>query len=79
MGIEDQIFQLAPADTMPPGPDVILMEIDGQPRWLVREGADLPAVVEELNRIGTHVVRHGLWVAQDCGVQKPPPPLRHVS
>lgn len=74
----DGIFCTAPADAFPPGaPPVVHIEIDGQPRWIIRKGADLEEVVAELDRIGTHLVRHGIWRQQRD--DEAPPRLRHVS
>lgn len=59
----DTIFQVVPGNALPPGPPVVIIEIDGAPRWLIREGAPMPDVIDEMNRLGTHLVRHGLWEA----------------
>jgi hypothetical protein len=76
----DGVFRTAPASAFPPSaPPVIYVEADGRPRWVIREDADLADVVAELDRIGTHLVRHGLWAPQDGGDRKPPPSLRHAS
>lgn len=76
----DRIFRTVPESVIPAsGPPVIYVEIDGQPRWLIREGTSLEDALAEMDRIGTHLVRHGLWAAQDGGDHTPPPALRRAS
>ena len=77
----DRVFQTVPAALFPAdAPPVVLLEIDGHPRWLVREGTPLDVVIADLDRIGTHLVRHGIWQPQPDDEQKPPPSrLRHAS
>lgn len=70
----DGIFRTVPGSAFPPsGPPVAYVEIDGQPRWLIREGTPLEDAVAAMDRIATHLVRHGLWAAQPDGDRKPPP------
>ena len=77
----DGIFRIVPADAFPPGSaPVIYVETDARPRLLIREGADLPDVVAELDILATHLVRHGIWQLTEDGDAKPPSRhLRHVS
>lgn len=76
----DGVFRTVPASVFPSAaPPVVYVETEGHPHWLIREGADLEDVVAELDRIGTHLVRHGLWTSQDDDDHKPPPSLRHAS
>jgi hypothetical protein len=73
----DPIFQIVPEGLMPAGHDVIHIDNDGQPTWLIREGVSLPDLVDQLNQYTTHLVRHGLWCPQRDDVK--PPRLRNVS
>lgn len=73
----DEIFRIVPGASMPPGQDVVIVEIDGQPRWLIRDGVSLPDLVSELNQLSTHLVRHGLWVPQRGDTE--PPRMRFAS
>lgn len=73
----DEIFRVVPAHEMPSGPPVVILEIDGQPRYLICEGTPLPVVVAECNRLSTHLIRHGLWRPQQDGTQ--PPRMRHAG
>jgi hypothetical protein len=73
----DPIFQIVPEADMPPGHTVLHLDVDGQPRWLIREGTPLPEIVAELNQLATHIVRHGLWRPQRD--DKQPPHMRHAS
>jgi len=78
----DGIFRTVPAAAFPPTvtEPVAYIEVDGQPQWIIREGADLCDVVAELDRIASHLVRHGIWRLAGDSDQKPPSPrLRHVS
>lgn len=76
----DGIFRIVPAETFPPGAKpVAYLEIDGRPRWVVREGADLPEVVAELDTIATHLVRHGIWQMTDGGDFGSPPHRNRLS
>jgi hypothetical protein len=75
----DGIFRTAPAAAFPPSaPCVILVDVDGQPRWIIREDAPMADVVAELDRIATHLIRHGLWKPCDGGGDLVPPPP-HVN
>jgi hypothetical protein len=58
----------------------VYADIDGQPRWLIRDDTPLAVAVAEIDRIASHLVRHGLWqpVADD-NAKPPAPRLRHVS
>lgn len=74
----DGIFRLAPAAAFSPaGQSVVLVEVDGEPRFLVKEDAPLSDVVADLDLLATHLVRHGIWRRQDDGPA--PPPLRNAS
>lgn len=73
----DRIYQIVAEDDMPPGHTVLHLDINGQPRWLIREGTPLPELVAELNRLSTHLVRHGLWTQQRDDQQSPR--MRHAS
>lgn len=76
----DRIVRTIPADRFPAdGPPVIFVDVDGQPLWLIREGADLADVVAELDIISTHLVRHGLWAPQRDDEKPPSPRLSHAS
>jgi hypothetical protein len=68
-----------PAEAFPPGPPVVYFEAAGCPRWVIREDAPLSDVVAAMDRIATHLVRHGIWTMRDDGDTKPPPSLRHAS
>lgn len=57
----DDVFRSVPKDALPDLP-VVLLEVDGELRWLVREGEASPELIEELNRLATHLIRHGLWI-----------------
>lgn len=63
MDSADDVFRSVPKDALPDLP-VVLLEVDGQPRWLIREGEASPELIEELNRLTTHLIRHGLWNPQ---------------
>jgi hypothetical protein len=56
---------------------VAYVEVDGRPQWLIREGTNLDEAVAELDRIASHLVRHGIWRLQRDDTA--PPRLRHVS
>lgn len=76
----DGIFCTVPADAFPPGADpVAYVEIDGRPRVIICEDAPLPDVVASLDRIGTHLVRHGIWQLVDSGDPKSPPHRNRLS
>lgn len=63
MDSADDVVRSVPKDALPDLP-VVLLEVDGKPRWLIREGEASPELIAELNRLATHIVRHGLWVKQ---------------
>lgn len=77
----DGIFRTVPAAAFPPSASpVVYADIDGHPRWLVRDDTPLDVAVAEIDRIASHLVRHGLWMpAPDADAKPPAPRLRHVS
>jgi hypothetical protein len=76
----DGIFRTVPTAAFPPSaPPVVYADIDGRPRWLVREGTPLDVAVAEFDRIATHLVRHGIWQPADDDTKPPAPHLRNVS
>lgn len=77
----DGIFRTIPAAAFPPSaPPVVLVQIDGNPRWLIRDDTPLDIAVAEIDRIASHLVRHGLWApVPDTDTKPPAPHLRHVS
>jgi hypothetical protein len=77
MDSADEIYRIVPDADMPPGQNVVLIEIDEQPRWLIRDGVPLPDLIAELNVVTTHLVRHGLWVPQRDDTL--PPRMRFAS
>lgn len=74
----DEIFRIVPEKDLPGDQAVVILEIDGQHRWLIREGALMNDIVAEMNHLATHLIRHGLWVPQR-GNEQAPPRIRHAS
>jgi hypothetical protein len=73
----DGIFRLVPEHAMAPDQPVVLIDDNGRPTYLIRENTPLPVVVAELDRLATHVVRHGLWIPQPESAT--PPRLQHAG
>lgn len=74
----DEFFRVVPQEEMPLGPPVAILEIDGEPLWLLREGTPLPDLVRELNFLTTHLVSNGLWKPQR-GDDAAPPRMQHAG
>ncbi|NUP52319.1 MAG: hypothetical protein HOW97_34110 [Catenulispora sp.] len=74
--VED-IFRIVAEGILPPGQPVVLIEGDDLHRYLITEGTPLPVVIDELNRLVTHLRRHGLW--EPHRDDSTPPRLRHAS
>lgn len=73
----DKIFQEVPRGTLPAGHKVVAINGHETIVYLIEAGTPLPEVLESLNRIATHIVRHGLWIPQP--EQHTPPRLRQAS
>jgi hypothetical protein len=74
----DGVFRIVPAAMFPTTAEpVAYVEVDGRPQWLIREGTNLDEAVDALDRIASHLVRHGIWRLQRDDTA--PPRLRHVS
>lgn len=73
----DEIFRVVPQGYLPAGRRVVAVCGDHSIAYLIEEDTPLTDVVAELNRLATHVVRHGLWIPQP--EQRTPPRLRHAS
>lgn len=77
MHAADDIYQLVPRGTLPHGEGVMMISGEETVAFLIEEDTPLTDVVAKLNKLGTHIVRHGLWIPQP--EQHTPPRLRHAS
>lgn len=75
----NDIFQLAPHDTLPAGRHVVCLEGEGDIRYVIDEEAPLHLVIAEINSIAGHLVHNGIWQQRQGGGAPPPPRMRHVS